>query len=126
MYTETNPWGTIISRPRGLTNGSMEENEAMGGGISPPSKKSMVLGSPSSLVPLVLIIFFLSNTTRFLLNREEKFPFSNRVGISDTPINGSSLKLPSILIFIPSITSLILDNLRLITFFLKPNANLGF
>ena len=58
MYTETNSWGTIIGRPHGLTNGSMEDNEAMGGGISPPSKGSMALGSPSSLVPLVLTIFF--------------------------------------------------------------------
>ena len=55
MSTETNHWGTIIGRPRGLINGSMEGNGAMGGGILPPPKRSMVLGSLSSCEPKVVV-----------------------------------------------------------------------
>ena len=130
MSTETNHWGTIIGRPRGLTNGSMGGNGAMGGGIPPPAKGSIVLDSPSSLIPLVLTIFYclilLDSSTIFSLNWEEKFSSSNRVGIDDTPINGSTLKLFSILISTTFITSSILDDLRLVTIFFILNANLGF
>ena len=57
MSIESNPWDTIIGRPRGLTHGSMGGNGAMGGGTPPPLKGSMVLVSPSLLVPLVFTIF---------------------------------------------------------------------
>ena len=76
---DTNPYGKMNDRPLGLTNGSMEENEDMGGKILSPPKGSVLLCGLPSLAPIVPTnsscpILLNSSITSYSILEEDSLP----------------------------------------------------